>query len=94
MVRPLVSIEIKGGRDVSNIHNRVGEAEKSHRKAKNLGFLEFWTIIRVAVDPAVIQRESPTTSHFFHLDRIKDPATQEYKEFRDRIGSLMGIRTS
>ncbi len=92
MIRPLVSIEIKGGRDASNIHNRVGEAEKSHRKARNRGFFEFWTIIRVNVDPAVIQRESPTTSHFFHLDRIKDPSTKEYTEFRDRLGSLMGIR--
>ncbi|MFZ2448171.1 MAG: XcyI family restriction endonuclease [Syntrophobacteraceae bacterium] len=92
MVRPLVSIEIKGGRDASNIHNRVGEAEKSHRKARNRGFFEFWTIIRVDVDPTVIQRESPTTSHFFHLDRLKDPSTLEYKEFRDRLGSLMGIR--
>ncbi|MHC1728304.1 MAG: XcyI family restriction endonuclease [Syntrophobacteraceae bacterium] len=92
MVRPLVSIEIKGGRDASNIHNRVGEAEKSHRKARNRGFFEFWTMIRVNVDPAIIQRESPTTSHFFHLDRIRDPSTKEYKEFRDRLGSLMGIR--
>lgn len=29
-VRPTLSIEIKGGTDVSNIHNRLGEAEKSH----------------------------------------------------------------
>jgi hypothetical protein len=28
--RNLVAIEIKGGRDISNIHNRIGEAEKSH----------------------------------------------------------------
>jgi hypothetical protein len=30
---PLVAIEIKGGEDISNIHNRVGEAEKSHMPA-------------------------------------------------------------
>lgn len=28
--RNLVAIEVKGGQDYSNIHNRVGEAEKSH----------------------------------------------------------------
>lgn len=30
--RNLVAIEIKGGRDYSNIHNRLGEAEKSHQR--------------------------------------------------------------
>ena len=91
-IRPLVSIEIKGGTDASNIHNRVGEAEKSHQKARNRGFFEFWTIIRVDVDVEMVKRESPTTSHFFHLDRITDVATQEYAQFRDLLGSLMGIR--
>jgi XcyI-like restriction endonuclease len=28
--RELIAIEVKGGSDFSNIHNRVGEAEKSH----------------------------------------------------------------
>jgi len=91
-VRPLVSIEVKGGTDASNIHNRLGEAEKSHQKAKNLGFFEFWTIVRVDVDPAMAKRESPTTSHFFHLNRIKDPGTKEHREFCDLLASLMGIR--
>ncbi len=27
--RPVIAIEIKGGKDVSNVHNRVGEAEKA-----------------------------------------------------------------
>lgn len=48
--RNLVSIEIKGGTDSSNIHNRLGEAEKSHQKARINGFHEFWTIIRVDID--------------------------------------------
>lgn len=30
-----IAIEIKGGTDYSNIHNRLGEAEKSHRKARD-----------------------------------------------------------
>jgi hypothetical protein len=29
--RNLVAIEIKGGKDYSNVHNRIGEAEKSHQ---------------------------------------------------------------
>jgi len=91
-VRPLVSIEIKGGRDVSNIHNRVGEAEKSHQKAKNRGFFEFWTIIRVDVDSETIKRESPTTTHFFHIDRIANRSTKEHAQFRDLLSSLVGMR--
>ena len=89
--RPLVSIEIKGGTDYSNVHNRLGEAEKSHQKAKGRGFLEFWTIIRIDLPEEVARRESPTTSHFFHLDRIKNPRTDEHKRFRDILGAILGI---
>jgi len=91
-VRPLVSMEIKGGRDSSNIHNRLGEAEKSHQKAKNRGFFEFWTIVRVDVDPEVASRESPTTSRFFHIDRIRNPRTKEHREFRELLSSMIGVR--
>jgi hypothetical protein len=92
-MRPLVSMEIKGGTDASNIHNRLGEAEKSHQKAKNRGFFEFWTIIRVDMDYNQAKKESPTTSHFFHIDRLSDDASSESKKFRELLGSLMGIRT-
>lgn len=91
-VRPLVSIEIKGGSDKSNIHNRIGEAEKSHQKAKNQGFFEFWTIVRVDVDINEAKRESPTTSHFFHLNHIGNRAHKEHKIFKEKLASLLGIR--
>lgn len=90
-IRPLVSIEIKGGTDSSNIHNRLGEAEKSHQKARQMGFFEFWTIIRVDIDYKIAKQESPTTSHFFHLDYIKKPDSPEHKKFRDLLCSLLGI---
>lgn len=90
--RSLVSIEIKGGRDASNIHNRLGEAEKSHRKAKENGFFEFWTIIGVDLDYAPAKTESPTTSRFFNFDRIQDPKTEEYQLFRDLLSSLLSIQ--
>lgn len=45
---PLLAIEVKGGTDYSNVHNRLGEAEKSHLKAKNeRHFTDLWTIINV-----------------------------------------------
>ncbi len=90
--RPLVSIEIKGGKDKSNIHNRIGEAEKSHQKAKGNNFFEFWTIVRVDMDYADAKRESPTTTHFFNIDHIQDPNNGEYRLFRDLLSSLLSIQ--
>jgi hypothetical protein len=89
--RPIVSIEIKGGADRSNIHNRLGEAEKSHQNARSRGFFEFWTILRANVDLSLARRESPTTSHFFSLDSIKSSSTPEYAQFRELLGALVGI---
>lgn len=91
-VRPLVSIEIKGGGDVSNIHNRLGEAEKSHQKAKARGFFEFWTILRAKVSEDAARRESPTTSRFFRLDAILQPDSKEHAAFSDLLKAVLGIR--
>jgi hypothetical protein len=56
--RNLVAIEIKGGRDYSNIHNRIGEAEKSHQKARQDGYVECWTMVGVMdLNMEVAQRE-------------------------------------
>jgi hypothetical protein len=58
-----VAIEIKGGTDRSNAHNRAGEAEKSHQKAKAEGFRDFWTIIATkGLDLRKLKSESPTTN--------------------------------
>jgi hypothetical protein len=66
-----VAIEVKGGTDVSNAHNRAGEAEKSHQKAKRFGFPEFWTIIsKHGVEMFKLQNESPTTNHWFDVAEI------------------------
>lgn len=62
-LRNKVAIEIKGGTDVSNTHNRAGEAEKSHQKAKKLGFRDFWTIIsKAGLNVEKLKHESPTTN--------------------------------
>jgi len=90
--RGLISIEIKGGRDISNIHNRIGEAEKSHQKAKGKGYSEFMTIISVDIDYATLRKESPTTTHFFHIDKIGEKGTQEYTEFTALLSSIIGIQ--
>ena len=89
-----LSIEIKGGEDVSNVHNRLGEAEKSHQKAREAGFTEFWTILNSPVDARAARRASPTTQRFFDLGRITNPADPEWVEFRDQLTSRLGLPAS
>ncbi len=90
-MRGLISVEIKGGRDISNIHNRIGEAEKSHQKAKRRGYFEFMTIISVDINYETLKAESPTTTHFFHLDKISDINSREFKRFKDILSSVLGV---
>lgn len=90
-VRHVLSIEVKGGGDASNVHNRLGEAEKSHLKAKNLGCTDLWTILRVDVDDAAAQRGSPTTTRFFNLDRILNRRTRDFRDFREEFCSRIGL---
>jgi hypothetical protein len=90
--RYLVSIEIKGGKDISNIHNRIGEAEKSHQKSKAIGYFEFITILSIDFNYEILKKESPTTNHFFNLEKIAQKDSLEYEEFRAIIGSILSIK--
>jgi hypothetical protein len=87
-----IAIEIKAGEDFSNIHNRIGEAEKSHQKARARGYVECWTVVNVdRIDLAMARAESPSTNRFFRLSAIRSGAGAEYTEFERRILSLIGI---
>src|SRR5258708_5792316 len=67
-LRNILAIEFKGRADVSNAHNRAGEAEKSHRKAKKQDFRDYWTIISLAgVDQAILQHAPPTPNSWVHV---------------------------
>jgi hypothetical protein len=91
--RNIIAIEIKGGTDFSNIHNRVGEAEKSHQKARASGYVECWTVVNVdRIDLAMARRESPTTNKFYRISDLKQPNSKDYQDFKERITSLTGIR--
>jgi hypothetical protein len=95
--RKLVAIEIKGGADYSNVWNRLGEAEKSHRSAKARGYNELWTITAVDLskDAAVrakAREKTPTTTRFFHLARILETGADEAAEFRNHLGSVIGAK--
>jgi hypothetical protein len=90
--RNLVAIEIKGGRDYSNIHNRIGEAEKSHQKARQEGFVECWTIVGIAdLNIELAKKESPTTDRFYHLERLIDQTSEERVDFRENLLSRLGV---
>lgn len=90
--RNLVAIEVKGGQDYSNIHNRIGEAEKSHQKAKNDGYIECWTVVNVdRVDIVMARKESPTTNQFYRISELINQQSQEYRDFSLQILSIVGI---
>jgi hypothetical protein len=90
-----VAIEVKGGTDVSNAHNRAGEAEKSHRKAKNTGFPEFWTVISLrGLELFKLMRESPTTNHWFDVAEVLARKGKDWDDFRQRLAGACGIPLS
>ena len=91
-LRNILAIEIKGGTDVSNAHNRAGEAEKSHRKAKKQDFRDYSTIISLfGVDPTMLQQESPTTNSWFDVAQVLAREGNDWKEFRSRFAGAVGI---
>jgi hypothetical protein len=87
-----VAIEIKGGSDVSNVHNRAGEAEKSHQKARNEGYRDFWTVIALTgLDASKLRRESPTTTSWFDAAQVLGQQGQDWDAFRRRVAGEVGI---
>jgi hypothetical protein len=89
----LIAIEVKGGSDFSNIHNRIGEAEKSHQKARADGYNECWTVVNVdRIDMTMARRESPTTSRFYRISDITSGRGSDFEDFRNRVISLTGIK--
>ena len=87
-----IAIEIKGGRDRANIHNRLGEAEKSHQNARNQHFTQFWTMVNVShFDIESAAKESPTTTAFYVIDEILNPKSPKHSEFKELILSELGI---
>jgi hypothetical protein len=90
--RLLIAIEVKSGTDFSNIHNRIGEAEKSHQKARRSGFTECWTVVNVEkINLALARRESPSTDRFYRLERLLLRSGEEFSDFKNRVLSLTGV---
>lgn len=93
--RQLIAIEVKAGSDFSNIHNRIGEAEKSHGKAKLAGFVECWTIVNVdRIDMGMARKESPSTNRFYRISDMLAASGPAYQDSRDNVIALTGIKSS
>lgn len=92
--RQLIAVEVKGGSDFSNIHNRIGEAEKSHQKARQAGYVECWTVVNVdKIDVPTAHKESPSTNRFYRISDIAAAEGKEYEDFKNRVIFLTGIKT-
>jgi XcyI restriction endonuclease len=91
-LRNVIAIEVKAGLDFSNIHNRIGEAEKSHLKARADGYVECWTVVNVdRFNLTLAHQESPSTNRFYRLSQIDNGSGEEYQDFYNRIVSHTGI---
>lgn len=87
-----VAIEIKGGTDRSNAHNRAGEAEKSHQKAKHDGFRNFWTLISLkGMKLEKLKKESPTTNEWFDIAEVLARSGRDWDRFQEHIAQAVGI---
>jgi len=87
-----VAIEVKGGTDISNAHNRAGEAEKSHLKAKKKGFKDFWTIIsKSGLEMYKLAQESQTTTEWFDVTELLARNGRDWEDFRQRLAGAVGI---
>jgi len=90
--RKIIAIEVKAGTDPSNIHNRIGEAEKSHQKAKRDGYKERWTVVNVdRMDMDKAKQESPSTDRFYLLSDLEGGRGAEFRDFEESIIALIGI---
>jgi hypothetical protein len=91
-LRNKVAIEIKGGTDISNAHNRAGEAEKSHLKAKMKNFANYWTLItKAGLSMKKLKQESPTTSGWFDVAEVLAREGEDWDEFKSRFAGEAGI---
>jgi hypothetical protein len=91
-LRNKVAIEIKGGTDISNAHNRAGEAEKLHLKAKKQNFRDYWTLIsKAGLSMDKLRQESPTTGSWFDVAEVLARDGDDWNEFKSRFAGEAGI---
>lgn len=85
-----LALEIKGGTDRSNAHNRAGEAEKSHQKVRTTA-RDFWTLIAMkGIDERLLAAESPTTRKWYDISQILARTGPDWDRFQNNIKGATG----
>lgn len=88
---PAIAIEIKGGEDASNAHNRAGEAEKSHIKARQQGYSHRWTIMVMrGLDRERLRQETPSSTELFEASEITMQNSHDWDRFRSKLSEIIG----
>lgn len=91
-IRPIVAMEIKAGEDHSNIWNRIGEAEKSHQKARLANVTECWTIINdPKADHRKLKEASPSTDRFYQMVELANDESEQHRDFSSRVRDMVGV---
>lgn len=87
---PIVAIEIKGGEDASNAHNRAGEAEKSHLKAKIAGYRHCWTImVMQGISRTRLQSETPSSKEIFEASEVIERSGTDWERLRRNLADIV-----
>lgn len=93
--RPIIAMEIKGGRDTSNAHNRAGEAEKSHIKAAERGYHNRWTImVMQGLDWDRIRAETPSSTELFAANEITRRSGSSWDHIKQKLGDILKVQIS
>jgi hypothetical protein len=87
---PLIAIEVKGGQDLSNAHNRAGEAEKSQIAAELQGYPHRWTVIHMAgIGLHRMQTHSPHSTEIFNAADVLGQSGPDWVRFQERFRELV-----
>ncbi len=87
-----VAIEIKGGADASNAHNRAGEAEKSHLKARAAGYPERWTVIGMSGGSrGTFAQETPSSTALFEATEVLTQVGTDWLRFAQALLGALGL---
>jgi len=87
---PLIVVEIKGGEDARNAHNRAGEAEKSHIKAKLAGYPHRWTImVMKGLDRERLRSETPSSTELFEATEVMDQSGPDWEALKERFAEII-----
>lgn len=74
------------------MHNRAGEAEKSHQKALKAAVGDCWTVIDLSLSSLdQLKVESPSTRRWIDLGAVESQNGLGWDKFKDLVKTSLGI---